>query len=68
MPLVMWIFMLMCSLVAPVLTLLFCPAADVMFWWSLGVMAVEIAVMLFAAFFLVERALKQNFDENGNRC
>lgn len=48
------------------LTLL-CPTLEAMCLWSIAPVALEVTVMLVATLVPVERALKQNFDENGIR-
>lgn len=42
------------------------PTIEAMCLWSIPITVVEVAVMM-ATYFPVERALKQNFDENGVR-
>lgn len=44
-----------------------CPTMESMCLWSIAPCAVEVTVMLIAALIPVERALKENFDENGRR-
>ena len=53
------------AVVGQALTLL-CPDVQSMCRWSLATTTVEVVVMAFT-YFPVERALKQNFDENGRR-
>ena len=51
--------------VCQALTLL-CPTVESMCMWSLAPTTVEVAALI-VTIFLVERALKQTFDENGTR-
>ena len=57
--------MLPLAVLGQTLTLL-CPTMESMCFWSLVPTAVEVVAMT-ATIFPVERALKQNFDKNGNR-
>ena len=59
-----WVMSLLVVL-GQALTLL-CPTVESMSNWSLVVMAAEV-VALVAIIFPVERALKRNFDKDGNR-
>ena len=53
------------AVVGQALTLL-CPTVESMCYWSLVPTVAEVVVMA-AVYFPVERALKQNFDKDGNR-
>ena len=53
------------AMVPPVVTLL-CPTVDGMCLWSLPITTAEVLLLLLSMI-PVERALKENFDENGRR-
>ena len=59
-----WI-MLPPAVLAQALTLL-CPTVNAMCYWSLVPMTVEVVVLM-ASIAPVERALKRNFDKDGNK-